>query len=420
MAKIDTYFGLIDDSSISKIKRMQSQGIATDTASDPVLHFNPALLNHIYQKLKESFFCPAILSISSDKDHSFVKESLEKYLVDVLAYPSDTFALMIERMDQYAFIDLMIGKDLIHIIFVQEDRTDQVDRSDNIQKMIDIVHALKTFCSTFEGSYDGLNLIVVLDKTKRIVPDDLKNVPLKERIRELQKRYLALNVSGVTYSANKLIILTKTEEVVKLMFHELIHFVKWDDLLRSVVFRTDWGLKADQRDLNLSEAYTEFLAIIVYLMYATIPISILYQRSWTDVFQTLFELELEHSIYLTAKVLTFFGFDSSTNVSFFGGSNRTKLDQPIYLAEYVICRSLLMMRAQKIMDMVVSERQTSLKIPQRFIPDLLSMIKDDDMLVEKIDQYIRNVDDASDNSLSYLALDLSSEKINRMILLGRR
>jgi hypothetical protein len=77
----------------------------------------------------------------------------------------------------------------------------------------------------------------------------------------------AMNVSGVTQRSSKQIILTKSEEIIKLLYHEMVHYIGLEQFLQT---STKYDFALTNKNLNLAEAYAELMAIILYCAYLTI------------------------------------------------------------------------------------------------------------------------------------------------------
>lgn len=411
MDKTEQYAKLLDDDHINKIRLMRE--------SNPNLEFNvssnkiPICIKDIYQSMRSNLVKTEIqkkcFSLGTDK-RADIRDILHNYSADVLKKKSITFMNIVDSKDLYIGYEVVLNDgQKINMIFLMSAET---IKTDSLQ-MIHLIDAVTAFGNTFEGKYDKLLIIILLDSSKRIVPADISDMTDKQKIAELQRRYLAMSVSGVTYSSRNLIILTKTEEIIKLLFHELIHYIKWDDELYSIHFKTKWGLDKSQQDLNVSEAYAEFLSVIIYIIFESIHIYLFLfnestQTSWEQIFHNLYETECLHGAYLSAKVLKFYGFNKQTFMEFFEGTNKTKLNQPIYLAEYIMCRSILMFNAQEIL-LDILPKGTNLKISSKYVPKILGIIRNDHILTDLIGQYIDNIS-AADNSLSYLATEFSIVK----------
>lgn len=268
----------------------------------------------------------------------------------------------------------------------------------NKHKVIGIVtHALNTFCNFFESAnYDGLTLYICLDDNKRdiIVPKNLKTY--EEKIIYLQKHSLALNVSGMTDKKKKIVYLTRTEEIVKLLFHEMVHYISLDEKLRFVDFKNSWAITPKQ--LNISETYTEFMAVLLNSAYQAVQIYCLDKSvPVTNIYESLLASETIYSLKLTANILKFYGYNAETYNMFFNGTANA-VSEPIPLWEYIFLRTICMLN----MDF----------IPENYImcdvSQIIKVIRKDNALIRGIKKYMSQ---PLDKNISYNMVDLDWTKI---------
>ena len=212
-----------------------------------------------------------------------------------------------------------------------------------------LLHALHTFCNLFTYDYNGLEIYVCMD-------DNVRNIELPNNyngyhdiFNYLCKISAAFNVSGVTWRHEKKIILTKNEELIKLLYHEMIHFIGLDSELFNVKNYYDWSITKNM--MNLYESYTEFISVILNSIYISIHLSYLKNMDMSKIYKKILYLELNYSLYLTANILKFYGYNFKTFKDFFSGRGEKKFC-PVLIWEYVIIRTQLFLNIDKVLDLV--------------------------------------------------------------------
>jgi hypothetical protein len=235
-------------------------------------------------------------------------------------------------------------------------------------------------------SSEPLTIYIVLDDNLRELMNykcdkcdvDYKNLSLHSK---------AFNVSGFTDDGTNTIFLTRKQEVLKLLAHELIHYLHKDYDLRTYRMHLPWKFSTNYK---FYETYTESLSIIIHTMYVAC-------RTGED-YGDLMNIELEYSYELTANILKWFGFTKKTYKSFFEGAAICK--QPIYIAEYII------MRAYVLTDFQTKFIDASLKADKK----MLAYYED------KLKSWIPNLDVWYDlpynKSVSYIVHDISHLRIS--------
>ena len=285
------------------------------------------------------------------------------------------------------------------------------DFSLNKNYMAVIIHALNTFCNLFDYNYNGLVLDISLDDNSRKInlPKNIKNYD--EIFDLLKQKSGAFNASGVTYRKNKKILLTKKEEIIKLMYHELIHYIGFDQELMHQKNYYNWAV--NHNSFNLSEAYTEFLSVILNVAYETIHICSLNPINRYDCFKILLNVEINYSLYLIGNILKFYGYDCDSFYDFFNGIGEKKYC-PIYIWEYVILRTQLFMNLDSFLSIINNNfRITSinknkiinLRITSTNKNKIINLMKIDNNLLNKLAISMTNA--SQSNDFSYLLIDIS-------------
>jgi hypothetical protein len=208
-----------------------------------------------------------------------------------------------------------------------------------------ILMAINWFGHLFEYDYNGLTINICLDDNKR----DIINPHITPQMLDLSKsKSIAFNVSGMTQRSDKLIILTKKEEIIKLLFHELIHFVGLDHVLVGKTYRVKWQIT--NSSVNISEAYTEFLSIVLHCMWVSVHLGCKIPKTDPQkLFNDLLCIEIEYSGYLSASILKLYGYNGNTYQDFFKRTSKSDPKySPICTWEYVLLRAILFLQLEQI------------------------------------------------------------------------
>lgn len=270
----------------------------------------------------------------------------------------------IEEMNEGAQVTLEVGSnsDQIQVFFLFSD-IDSVSSSSHITV---ILHAIATFSNLFPKSYSGLKMYISLDDNRRSIETEMSNSQkpcymscglnsnCSHTLSSLQSNSKAFNVGGLSNKTDRTIIITRKEEIIKLIFHELIHFAGLDRLLARPNPDT-YGLSVDVKSFILAETFTETLSIILFTAYQALHIASNEKTDfrydpmfdWTydpmtnrDLFYIMLESECYYSMFLTVSILKFYGYDSETYVDFFKGAKKSN-PCPVLVWEYILLRAQL-------------------------------------------------------------------------------
>ncbi len=141
---------------------------------------------------------------------------------------------------------------------------------------------------------------------------------IKKKIKETYTKELCLgpeNVnSGGTWVAinNKEIRIWRSEEIEKVLIHELIHYLNLDGVYDNKLekyYRDTFNIKGN---INPNESYTETLAIIIYTTYITYIFRKNKKLNGTmiDDYCAVLEYEINFSLFQMAKILHYFKIKS--------------------------------------------------------------------------------------------------------------
>lgn len=297
-------------------------------------------------------------------------------------------------------LNLKINQDNIEINFIFG------EKSKNYLPII--IHAINTFCHLFQYHYDGLVINICLDDNERKIEIPNNVINFDKKIKFLKKNSQGLNVSGVTYRNKKSINLTRTEEIIKLLFHELIHFVELDINLLNEFFTLNWLI--DQISFNLSEAYTEFLSIILSSAYQSIFISVFDQLNISSIYQIYAQLlyfEKIYSIYLTANILKFYGFDQKNYNYFFDGdkSLNTKCWAPIAIWEYIFLRTIFFLHLDEMMEIIPND----FRLNCESVNQIKNLLEKDNDLINQLAFFMGHTKPIK--NISYMMINFNWTKI---------
>lgn len=214
-----------------------------------------------------------------------------------------------------------------------------------------IVHATHTFATVFPvNHWNGLTINVCLDDTTRdLVPNHNGYV---HALDEMYLKSMAFNVSGMTQTDIQVIYLTKKEEMIKLLFHELAHYTKLDRVLYNHA-RVDFGLDSQPTHLNCSEVYAESMSILFNVCYQSVHLwGENKNNNLEQIFRDHLNAELFYTCYLSGSVLKFYGYNKGNVTDFFSKPTQRLLASSIATWEYIILRGQLLSHLNEVAQIV--------------------------------------------------------------------
>lgn len=260
-----------------------------------------------------------------------------------------------------------------------------------------IIHAIHTFCNLFEYDYNNLQIDICLDKNTRTINFlEIGKKSYNEIFSQLHHTSSGFTVSGVTSRYEKHIIITKIEGIIKLIFHELVHYIGLDNQLLQIDNKFAWSL--DGKPLNPSEAYTEYMSIILHSMYMAIHIYSKLNITVYECFIKILNYEIIYSIYLSANILKFLGFKGDTLDQLFNGTNK-KIKVPIQICEYVILRTQLLLNLNKVLKIIDNWKINNINVNK-----IIEHMQINNNFINILKKYIDNI--SPDSNISYSAFDL--------------
>ena len=355
------------------------------------------LLDRMEDSFKKNIELERMQNISSNK----LVKKFKKFNKIFNNTKESEFEKSLDKMNDAVSYKLLIDNNEIQINFLLS------EHKQNKTLVPVILYAIHVFGYTFPYNYNGLIIDISLDNFAR----DINFIEIKKILKNnylkavdlLQKNSSALTVSGVTEVSKNSIILTKSEEITKLLFHELVHYIGLDRELVYCAKNNNIGFRVINK-LNLYEAYAEFMSIILNSAYQTIHISSITKINKYDLFTKIIYAELQYSLYLSSNVLKLYGYDKNTYTDFFS-NNLVEIESPIAVWEYILLRTQLLININEVAKLVgdtwiihANDCENFLeltKISSHFINDLLFFMSNTEPI----------------NNLSYTMVEVDWNKI---------
>ncbi len=237
----------------------------------------------------------------------------------------------------------------------------------------------------------------------------------KQHLNMYKMENTAFTTSGVT-STGSYVYFTKKQELSKLQLHELIHLYKLDgsymksnDYLDNI--RSNMPFQDNNEEI---ESTAEFLSNIYNCMNLCLVISKehnLNEQEEIDLLEQLIHIEKEYSFYAVAKILKY--FNVKPNDLFNYQNNKIELVSPINL--YYIIRSIIYYYYD---DLFINDnfnlKYQVLEFNVNIFKELQKHISniDNSSYFDKINYYYYSDVISSDNSISYICLDINFDNIN--------
>lgn len=325
---------------LKKINQMQQSHLnRINKNSCEISKKNSNNLATILENMMNAYIIPINIEKAEQENISVIKSVLTDFDKNINKIHNSKFQKDVDSMRGSLTLHLVVGKSKITVNILCD------DVGKNINSISVIMHALHTFCNMFPHDYNQLTVYVSLDDNCR----DLNGVTTVQ-VESLDKIYqhfklnsLAFNASGVTNKYFKKVVLTRKEEIIKLLFHEMAHYAGLDENIRYDK-KYNWAIKNSM--LNLSEAYTEFVSVLLHSAYISLHLS--NDNNYHDIFHTIYCSEIDYSSCLSAKILQFFGCSKKID-NFFKGVGE-KIYCPIYVWEYILLRTVLMNKTDDVLN----------------------------------------------------------------------
>lgn len=183
-----------------------------------------------------------------------------------------------------------------------------------------------------------LNIYASLDDCKRRLPT------IRISPTDLAKRSAGYTVSGVTDPSQHRIILTKKQEIIKLLFHEMIHFASLDAFMprhQCPVLGT----------LDLPESFAEAGSVVLHSALVAILCSSAPSRAIRDL-ESMLRTEYLYSRRLATQILAYHGY-SRQEMDDFPLTDKNH-QSPIAIWEYVLYRTNLLSDAENLINCLIN------------------------------------------------------------------
>jgi len=147
--------------------------------------------------------------------------------------------------------------------------------------------------------------------------------------------------SGFSIS-KKILCVYRTEELNKVLVHELIHYLELDlDDVKFPNISSHFNINPNTKFIRINEAYTEILAIMINTIINTPNISCTKQ---------ILDYELTYSCYQVAKILNLANFDTSYDFFYNKYDGKNKFKQNTSIFSYFILKTALLYNLDSFLD----------------------------------------------------------------------
>lgn len=352
-------------------------------------------LDNFLIKFEEAYLQEIVLEKTKNNSISLMQNRFISFDKKFNQTSESKFIDDVKNMKETFSVQLMIGQEKIFLNFLSKNI-----KKDNAYIAV-IIHAINTFCHLFPYNYHQLRIDICLDDNIRILDYPSEMTDFDDIFDYLQKNSLGFNVSGLTQRFKKEIIMVRKEEIIKLIFHELVHYIGLDQRLLGVETDYHWPVISDQ--INLYEAYTETVSVILTTAYNALQIVSVCGGNQKEIFNQLLNYEYNYSLSLTAQILKFYHYHQGTFRQFFIDSEK-KLYNPIYVWEYIILRSNLLCH----LDDLLTGLQDDFRIDDTSFDKIIHLFEIDEEFMDQLEEFMM-VDHGE--SVSYLLVDLDWRKI---------
>lgn len=324
----------------------------------------PPCLAVMLQKMQKTFQSPLNMTLQKvdiqglKRDfRNFDAEMNQRYHnCDITQFQKD-----VEKMPYATCYELGIDSKRVYVRFLSS-------KPDYAVK-VTLLLAINCFLSMYTHRWleSGLRIDICLSDNLRLVsnyPSKQSEIPVI--MKKLCHKSMALNVSGLTNKMRNLVVLTRKQEILKLLFHELTHYVGLDIPLRSNEY--------DGLEFHAEEAFTEWLSVVFVTAFQTIWSATcpeLCGIPQEKIYACYLYLESEYAICLSAKVVKFC-YPHSTNATFrfeIGPALDMARQAGIHIAiwEYVVLKTQLWLAMPAVLaclnaDLAVENKQALMAI----------------------------------------------------------
>lgn len=212
-----------------------------------------------------------------------------------------------------------------------------------------------------------IDLILYMSSSKKLCPVNKGQEMSYEHVNSGSTTYYY----DTTY-ADPIVKLYRTEELVKVLFHELIHACKFDQLFDKY---PKHAFKVTRKQLLFTESITECFARIINI--------IIYSHIYNEKMMKMLDYEIQFGLIQTAKIFDSYGFKS---VNDFLNEDSTKtIKQETSAFEYYILTTILLIKIEEFLTIVKTKGT---------IANIVTLIETTFMDItyqNKIDYLIKNI-----------------------------
>lgn len=362
----------------------------------------PPIKNHqiLIANMIKSFDSPTKLYDYPQIDLGKIQNEFLEFEHNLNCVGSSKLKNDITEMESVFSLELQVSDSKIKLHFLSY----SIIKDSNI--IATLIHALNTFCNLVPYHYHDLTIYILLDDNRRNLPNEelLINLNYAQKIEYSQQLSSAFTVSGVSSNSEKFVMLTKKEEMIKLLYHEMVHASNLDVLLRNNKIKSTWDI--ENKFFNLSEAYTETISVVLNVLYHSIRLNIHSQNNTSSIFLNMLYNEIMYSTFISAKLLHFYGYNADNLETFF--TNRSRLLwSPIACWEYIIIRTIFLRNIDKLFDIWTLDQNFNLRVTNNNINDIISIFELDDSFIKDLKKMIPMANQTQ--SLSYTLYELDLE-----------
>jgi len=186
--------------------------------------------------------------------------------------------------------------------------------------------------------------------------------PIKKLINSTADILTPMNANSGSTLAGSFVNIWRSEELEKVLFHELIHFSHMDiDSSENHEVNTylmnKFMITKTSHDSSL-ESFTESLAILLHTIYMA------YKMDNFKMIDELFKWEILFSLFQTSKILVFFNFNNFEEFLF--NSDQIKINQTTSILSYYIVKSSIIYNINTFLEFLKNKTKYITFIKKQF------------------------------------------------------
>ena len=365
------------------------------------IHLQKNIMNTQYKKILLDFYNGLIDNIDSDYD-----------FYNDLTKVEYVFEIYIDGLEMFKFYvfdnDIDYVSKILHLfnVFTNYIFSEPSKKENLLKRLIRSSNPTKINSDNIDRYL--FNIYIFPNNIKRKLAGQ-SYIP--KHLNIYKKTNTAFTTSGVT-SVD--MILTKKEELSKLLLHELIHLYKLDgnhhyetSFLEQIKQKMPFSDNNSER-----ESVAELMSNIYNCMNLCLIISKdhnLNEDQENNLLNILINMEKEYSVAVVSKILKY--FNVQPNELFDYNKNKVELVSPINL--YYIFRSVLYFRLNDFLQSKNLVKKNILEINENIYSDLeqYAFESKKSIFMEKLYYYYKKSDLKSNPSVSYITLDIDFDKV---------